>query len=156
MMNFNSLLKNSNDPVKGVESLIKVKVKLEKKVAVLVAEKAKGLKTELLQSVIKINGVNFIGALVDLEPVSMKDLSVACKKELGNLVMVLGANNNGKANLSVAVSDDLTERLNAGAIIREISKEIQGGGGGQAFFATAGGKNPEGLREALEKAKTFL
>ena len=151
-----SLLKNSNDPVKGVESLIKDKVKLEKKVAVLVAEKAKGLKTELLQSVIKINGVNFIGALVDLEPVSMKDLSVACKKELGNLVMVLGANNNGKANLSVAVSDDLTERLNAGAIIREISKEIQGSGGGQAFFATAGGKNPEGLREALEKAKTFL
>ena len=86
----------------------------------------------------------------------MRDISIACKKELGNLVMVLGANNNGKANLSVAVSDNLTERLNAGAIIREISKEIQGGGGGQAFFATAGGKNPEGLKDALEKIKTFL
>ena len=151
-----SLLKNSNDPVKGVESLIKDRAELEKKVAVLVAEKAKGLKAELLQSVIEINGVNFIGALVDLEPASMKDLSFACKKELGNLVMVLGAKNNGKANLSVAVSDDLTERLNAGAIIREISKEIQGGGGGQAFFATAGGKNPEGLKDAIEKAKTLL
>ena len=55
----------------------------------------------------------------------MKDSSFACKRELGNLVMVLGAKNNGKANLSVAVSDDLTERLNAGAIIREISKEIK-------------------------------
>ena len=151
-----SLLKNSNDPVKGVESLIKDRAELEKKVAVLVAEKAKRLKAELLQSVIEINGVNFIGALVDLEPASMKDLSFACKKELGNLVMVLGAKNNGKANLSVAVSDDLTERLNAGAIIREISKEIQGGGGGQAFFATAGGKNPEGLKDAIEKAKTLL
>ena len=151
-----SLLKNSNDPVKGVEGLIKDKVELEKKVGMLVAEKARGLKTELLQSAIEINGVNFIGALVDLEPASMKDLSFACKKELGNLVMVLGAKNNGKANLSVAVSDDLTERLNAGTIIREISKEILGGGGGQAFFATAGGKNPEGLKDALEKAKTLL
>lgn len=151
-----SLLKNSNDPVKGVESLIKDKAELEKKVGVLVAEKAKELKAELLQSAIEVNGVNFIGALVDLEPASMKDLSFACKKELGNLVMVLGANNNGKANLSVAVSDDLSERLNAGAIIREISKEIQGGGGGQPFFATAGGKNPDGLQDALAKAKTLL
>ena len=60
---------------------------------------------------------------------------------------------NNKANLSV-VSDDLTERLNAGAIIREISKEIQGGGGG-CGLATAGGKNPEGLKDAIEKAKTL-
>ena len=151
-----SLLKNSNDPVKGVESLIKDKSELEKKVGVLVAEKAKGLKAELLQSAIEINGVNFIGALVDLEPASMKDLTFACKKELSNLVMVLGAENNGKANLSVAVSEDLTDRLNAGAIIREISKEIHGGGGGQDFFATAGGKNPDGLEDALAKAKTLL
>lgn len=151
-----SLLKNSNDPVKGVESLIKDKAELVKKVGVLVAEKAKELKAELLQSAIEVNGINFIGALVDLEPASMKDLSFACKKELDNLVVVLGANNNGKANLSVAVSDNLSERLNAVAIIREISIEIQGGGGGQPFFASAGGKNPDGLQDALAKAKTFL
>ena len=81
-------MKNSNDPLKGVESLIKDKAELEKKIGVLVAEKAKGLKAELLQSAIEINGVNFIGALVDLEPSSMKDLSFACKKELDNLALI--------------------------------------------------------------------
>jgi alanyl-tRNA synthetase len=153
-----SLLKNANDPVKGVESLLKERAVLDKKLSQLTAEKAKGLKSELIKSVIEINGVNFISAIVDLEPGAMKDLSFSCKKELGNLLMILGAENNGKANLSVAISEDLIDRkgLNAGQIIREIAKEIQGGGGGQAFFATAGGKNPDGLQNALDKAKTLL
>ena len=88
----------------------------------------------------------------------MKDLSFACKNEVDNLLMVLGAENNGKANLSVAISEDLTQRkgFNAGQIIREIAKEIKGGGGGQAFFATAGGKNPDGLQNALMKTKNLL
>jgi alanyl-tRNA synthetase len=153
-----TLLKNANDPIKGVETLLVEKSNLEKKLAVLMTEKAKGLKTELLKSVIQINGVNFISAIVDLEPSAMKDLSLECKKELDNLMMVLGAENNGKANLSVALSDSLisSKELNAGQIIRTISKEILGGGGGQASFATAGGKNPQGLQNALDQAKTLL
>jgi len=72
--------------------------------------------------------------------------------------MVLGAENNGKANLSVALTDTLisSKDLNAGQIIRTISKEILGGGGGQASFATAGGKNPKGLQNALDLAKSLL
>jgi alanyl-tRNA synthetase len=153
-----SLLKNAKDPVKGVESLIKEKAELDKKLSQLVAEKAKGLKSELIKSAIEINGVNFISAIIDLEPAAMKDLSFECKKELGNLLMVLGAENNGKANLSVSISDDLIDSkgLNAGQIVREISKEIQGGGGGQPSFATAGGKNPAGLQNAIDKAKSLL
>ena len=153
-----TLLKNANDPIKGVETLLSEKIILEKKLSVLIAEKAKGLKTELLKSVVQINGVNFISAIVDLEPGAMKDLSIECKKELDNLMMVLGAENNGKANISVALSDQLitSKELNAGQIIRTISKEILGGGGGQACFATAGGKNPQGLQKALDLAKSLL
>ena len=153
-----TLLKNANDPIKGVETLLSEKIILEKKLSVLIAEKAKGLKTELLKSVVQINGVNFISAIVDLEPGAMKDLSIECKKELDNLMLVLGAENNGKANISVALSDQLitSKELNAGQIIRTISKEILGGGGGQACFATAGGKNPQGLQKALDLAKSLL
>lgn len=153
-----SLLKNAKDPVKGVESLINEKAELEKKLSQLVAEKAKGLKSELIKSAVEINGVNFISAIIDLEPAAMKDLSFECKKELGNLLMVLGAENNGKANLSVSISDDLIDSkgLNAGQIVREIAKEIQGGGGGRSSFATAGGKNPAGLQNAIDKAKSLL
>jgi alanyl-tRNA synthetase len=153
-----SLLKNANDPIKGVETLVAEKTILEKKLSVLMAEKAKGLKTELLKSVVQINGVNFISAIVDIEPAAMKDLSFECKKELDNLMMVLGAENDGKANLSVALSDQLitSKNLNAGQIIRSISKEILGGGGGQASFATAGGKNPKGLQNAIDLAKALL
>ena len=153
-----SLLKNANDPIKGLECLIDEKATLEKKVNALIAEKTKNLKSELLNSVTQINGINFISAIVDLESDAMKDLSFACKNEVNHLVMVLGAENKGKANLTVIISDDLIEQkgLNAGQIIREIAKEIQGGGGGQPFFATAGGKNPSGLKNALAKAETFL
>ena len=153
-----SLLKNANDPIKGVQSLLKETAVLDKKLSQLMAEKAKGLKSELIKSATEINGVNFISAVVDLELSAMKDLSFECKKELGNLLMVLGAENNGKANLSVAVSENLIESkgLNAGQIIRDIAKEIQGGGGGQSSFATAGGKNPDGLQSAIAKAKALL
>jgi alanyl-tRNA synthetase len=153
-----SLLKNANDPIKGVESLLKEKAVLDKKLSQLMADKAKGLKSELIKSATEINGVNFISAIVDLEPGAMKDLSFECKNELGNLLMVLGAENNGKANLSVTISENLIDSkgLNAGQIIRDIAKEIQGGGGGQPSFATAGGKNPDGLQSAIAKAKALL
>ena len=152
------LLKNANDPIKGIESLLKENAHLEKKLNSLLAQKVTGLKSDLIQSAQEINGVNFISAIVDLEPEAMKDLSFACKSEVDNLLMVLGAENNGKASLSVAVSEGLTQQkgLNAAQIIREIAKEINGGGGGQAFFATAGGKSPEGLQNALTKTRDLL
>ena len=72
--------------------------------------------------------------------------------------MVLGAEIDGKANLAVMISDNLVKdkNLNAGNIIRDIAKEIDGGGGGQAFFATAGGKKPEGLEKAITKGKALI
>jgi alanyl-tRNA synthetase len=88
----------------------------------------------------------------------MKDMAFQMKNEVDNLVLLLGANIKGKANLSLMISDNLVKEknLNAGEIIREAAKEIKGGGGGQAFFATAGGKNPDGLGAALEKGKQLV
>ena len=152
------LVKNANDPVKGVEALLKEKAGLEKKLALLEAEKTQGLKVDLLNTVVEINGVKFISAIVDLNASAMKDLSFECKKEIDNLMIVLGAENSGKANICVALSDNLIidKNLNASNIIRLISKEILGGGGGQPTFATAGGKNPEGIQKALDIAKSLL
>ena len=80
------------------------------------------------------------------------------RKEVSNLYLVLGAVVNGKPNLTVALSDDLakSKNLDADKIIRELAKEIKGGGGGQAFYATAGGSNSEGIANALEKAQDFV
>ena len=70
----------------------------------------------------------------------------------------MGAEIEGKANLAIIISDELVKQknLNASAIIREIAKEIEGGGGGQPFFATAGGKKPEGIDKAIAKAKEII
>ncbi len=152
-----SLLKNVADPVKSLQNLLKKMSEFEKKLSEFIAEKITKLKVDLIHSAKEINGVNFISAIVDLEPAEMKELSFACIQELDNLFIVLGAENKGKANLSVIISNELIKDkgLNASEIIRTIAKEIDGGGGGQAFFATAGGKNPQGLKSALEQAKSL-
>ncbi len=80
------------------------------------------------------------------------------KNEIENLFLVLAADIDGKPLLTVMISDNLTKthELHAGNIIRDLAKEIQGGGGGQAFFATAGGKNVEGIAKALNKAENLI
>ena len=80
------------------------------------------------------------------------------KDKVQNLFMVVGANLDGKANLSVMISNSLVSEngLDAGKIIRDLAREIKGGGGGQPFFATAGGKNPDGIPNALAKAKEII
>ena len=80
------------------------------------------------------------------------------KDEIGDALIVFGAEVNNKPQLLVAISENLTKdkSLHAGNIIRELAKEIQGGGGGQAFFATAGGKDASGLDRAIEKAAALL
>ena len=80
-----------------------------------------------------------------------KDLVFGIRGELtANTIVVIGSEEAGKPMLTVSVSDDLTSRFNAGQMVREAAKLIQGGGGGQPHFATAGGKNPEGLQAAVD------
>ncbi|MRX46555.1 alanine--tRNA ligase [Pedobacter puniceum] len=153
------LLKNPKDLAKSVEALLEENSKLKKEVEKSVSEKASGLKNALKDKAEEINGIQFIAALVDLPHAdAVKNLAFQLKDVVDNLFLVIGATFDGKPNLTVMLSDNLVKDkgLNASTIVRELAKEIQGGGGGQPFYATAGGKNPDGLKSALDKAKAYL
>jgi alanyl-tRNA synthetase len=117
------------------------------------------VKEELLASVQIIDGVNVIAQKIELDDSgAIKDLAFQLKAQVENMYLVLGAAINGKPNLTIVVSEELSKAkdLHAGNIIREAAKEMRGGGGGQPFYATAGGSNIDGIEAAIEKAKSFL
>jgi alanyl-tRNA synthetase len=152
-------LKNPKDVVKSVQGLLEQNAELQKQLEQLLKEKAKALQVELLTKKQSINGINFIAEKIDLDNADViKDLSFDMKSKVDNLFMILGAAIKGKPSLSLIISENLVKEknLNAGTIIREIAKEIQGSGGGQAFYATAGGTDFKGIVEALNKAKNYL
>jgi len=149
------IVKNK-DLKKGVEQLISTNKTLEKQITTLKKANAGNIKEDLLKSAILVNGIRFVAQEVEMEAEDMKNVSFALRKE-ENLAMVLAAKVGEKALLTVMLTDDVVAKgYNAGAIIRDIAKEIQGGGGGQPFFATAGGANPNGIKLALDKAKELL
>jgi len=151
-------LKNPQDTMKAVHSLQDENAKLKKQVEQLLKEKAKNLKGDLLAQVEEINGVKFLAKQVDLDATGAKDLAYEIGGTAENFFILFGTVNEGKPMLTAYVSKEIVESkgLNAGQIVRELGKYIQGGGGGQAFFATAGGKNPDGMKEAIEQAVRFL
>ncbi|WP_421498099.1 alanine--tRNA ligase [Flavobacterium columnare] len=152
------VLKNPQDIIKSVVSLQDENIKLKKQIEQLLKEKAKNLKGELVSQLQPINGVDFLAVQVDLDANGAKDLAYELGQNKDNLFVVLATINEEKPMLTCYISKELAETkgLNAGSVVRELGKYIQGGGGGQAFFATAGGKNPAGVQEALEKATDFL
>jgi alanyl-tRNA synthetase len=151
-------LKNPQDTIKAVVSLQDDNVKLKKQIEHLLKEKAKNLKGELASQLQEINGVKFLATQVDLNPEGAKDLSYELGTLGTNLFLVLATTDEDKPMLSCYISKELVaeKNLNAGTVVRELGKYIQGGGGGQPFFATAGGKNVLGIKEALEKAIDFI
>ena len=152
------LLNNSGDPVKSLGDLKTENSKLKKQIESLLKDKAASMKGNLKQDVVEINGVNFLAKLVDLDATGIKDLSFEIGQEFDNAVLLFGTEQKGKALLSCYVSKGLvaSKGLNAGTIVRELGRYIEGGGGGQPFYATAGGKNPAGLQEALENSKSYI
>ena len=152
------MLNNAQDPVKAVETLQAENTKLKKEVENLLKDKAKNLKGELLDELEEVNGIQFLARKLDLDAAGIKDLSFEMGGNKDNLFLLFGTEQNGKALLSCYISKELVaaKNLNAGTVVRELGKFIQGGGGGQPFFATAGGKNPAGITEALEKARDYL
>lgn len=153
-----ALLKNPKDTVKAIADLQSENTDLKKELESLHREKAQQLKISLKSELTEINGINFLAKKVDLDATGMKDLSFQLSGEVDRLFLVLGAENKGKALLSCYIAKDLAAEkdLDAGKIVRELGKHIQGGGGGQAFFATAGGKKPEGIGTALEQVKQYM
>lgn len=153
------LLKNPAEPVKSVQNLLDERSKLEKQLESFKKEQSKSLKSSLAKMSKKSGGINIIAQVIEAESVDLlKDLSYQLKNEINNLVLVLGTKVQGKAFLCVAVSDNLVKEkgLKANEIIKAISGYIEGGGGGQDFLATAGGKNPDGLEKAIKAAREII
>jgi alanyl-tRNA synthetase len=151
-------LKNPQDTIKAVVSLQDENAKLKKQVEQLLKEKAKGLKGNLAAQIQEVNGVKFLATQVDLDANGAKDLAYELGNNETNLFLVFATATDDKPMLTCYISKELVEAkgLNAGQVVRELGKYIQGGGGGQPFFATAGGKNVVGIKEALEKAVNFV
>ncbi|WP_247237468.1 alanine--tRNA ligase [Telluribacter sp. SYSU D00476] len=150
------LLKAPKDLVKAVESLQEERNALQKRIEALENEKVQALKEQLTGKVQTRDGYSLLVERVEVPHVdALKQLSYELRQQVDNLVAVLGTELNGKPQLSVYIAEELVKekQLNAGQIVKELAKEIRGGGGGQPFFATAGGSNPEGLDQALEKAR---
>ena len=153
------LLNNPANVSKSVEKLIDDNNNLNKQVESLLQDKVNSLKHDLLNKMEQVKGVNYIADIVDIDSAgAMKDMAFQMKNEVDNLVLLLGANIDGKANLSLMISENLVKEkeVNANDIIREAATEIKGGGGGQPFFATAGGKAPDKLSAALDKGRKLL
>jgi len=153
-----SLLNNTLNPVKSVAELKRENTNLKKEIELLLKDKAKALKLQSLQEIKKVNGINFLSKKIDLDADLLKLISFEIGKEINHLVLVFGSNYNGKALLSCYISKALIDQkdLNASKIVQELGKYIDGGGGGQDFYATAGGKNPDGILEALKKVNIII
>ncbi len=153
------LLKNPSDLIKGVQSIIMENDALKKTIEAMIIEKVGIVKADLLTRIKNINGINFLAEIIDLPSAdAIKTLSYEMKNQQDNIVLVLGAIIEGKAHLSIIISENLLKEknLDANKMIRDLAKDIQGGGGGQPFYATAGGKNPDGLKSAVNRAITFI
>jgi alanyl-tRNA synthetase len=147
------LLKNPNEPLKGIQSLLDEKSALQQQLEQFLNEKASVIREQLKSKAVSLNGMNVICEKIELSSAdAIKGLSFDLRNQIENLVLLLGAEVDGKPHLSLIVSDNLVKEknINASNLIRNIAKEIQGGGGGQPFYATAGGKNSNGLDAAIK------
>ena len=154
-----NLLNNPKEPIKAVQKLQDENTSLQKQVEQLLKDKAQNLSGEIKGLLKEINGVQFLATKIDIDANGIKNLAFAIGKEHKNLFLLFAtAPSKDKAMLTCYISKELANErgYHAGTVVRELGKLIDGGGGGQNFFATAGGKNPAGISKALENAKNYL
>lgn len=159
LKNIQEAIKSTNDILGSVMNLQKENSELLKQIEIFNRERVKVVKDNLKSRVLNENGVNIISGEVGIGNAAMvKDLAYQLKGEVENLFLVVGAVIDGKPLLTVMISENIVAEkgLDAGKIVREAGREIQGGGGGQPFYATAGGKYADGLQAAIDKALSFL
>ena len=153
------LLKSPKDLVKAVGQLIEQNTSLQKSISAYQNKEVGDVRQSLKSQIKNKDGVDYIIQQVEIPTAdALKNLAFELQSESNSMFCFLAAEIDGKASLVLAISKELTEKksLNAGTIIRELAKEVQGGGGGQAFLATAGGQNPNGIKAALKLALTYL
>ncbi len=152
-------IKGSRDILQDINTLIKDNSQLNKKLEKLHKGRLQIQKKYLHSKSIRINDMEVIAEEIEIQSTdALKDLCFQLRNEIPDMFLVLGAEINKKAHLAIMISKNLVEekQLNAGSIIAEIAGEIKGGGGGQPFFATAGGTHPGGIQKAIEKAKRMI
>ena len=152
------VLKNPQDILKSVASLQDDNAKLKKQIEQLIKEKIDGLATSLISEFQDVNGVNFLVKQVDLSMSATKDLAQAIGTSKSNSFVVLASVEEGLPNIHCYIAKELVANkgLNAGTVIRELGKYIDGNGGGQPFFASGKGKNTNGIAAVLENAVNFI
>lgn len=153
------LLNNPKDLKKGIENLLNEKAELQKRLEVLENLQVQQTKAWLKTVVENIGGINFIARQVALGSAdAIKNLAFSLSKEVDNLFMVLAAEVNDKPNITVMISENLVKEkgYDAGKIVRELAKLVKGGGGGQNFYATAGGNDVSGLDAVIAEAENHL
>ena len=154
-----TLLKNPKDVASSLQSLLEEKHLLEKKLEVMNQERANQIKDELARKAIKSKGYTLINEKVSVPNAdSLKNIAYALRNQFDDLLMILAADIEGKPQVAVMIGEKLeaTKKFHAGNMVKELAKEIDGGGGGQPFFATAGGKNLSGLDNVISKAKQIV
>jgi alanyl-tRNA synthetase len=151
-------LNNSNDPIKAIKDLMEERQAMSKQLESVESEKLKSMFSELQKEVEEINGVKALIREVEVDGKGMKDLIFRLKDSDPQLICVLASAQDEKVNLAIGIGAELLEakKWNAGALIRDWAKAIDGGGGGQAFYASAGGKKAAGIPTALSKAREFI
>lgn len=151
------LLKNPKSLSKAIESLLDENQKLSKQIEVFEREQEKVSKQNLLKEIADVNGLSVLIAETHLPQNAIKNIAFQLRSEVENLFMVL-ISTGEKPVITIAFSDNLVKekQVHAGNLVREWAKEINGGGGGQPFFATAGGSNSKGVAEVFRKAKELV
>jgi alanyl-tRNA synthetase len=153
-----ALLKNPQNIQKSLLDLIEKNNELTKSLEQFQREKSKAIKAVLSTKISTENGIQFLGEIVDLDSDSVKDILFQLKGETDNFLGVIGNKDGAKCTLSLIISENLVKDKgwDASKLIRSAAQHIQGGGGGQNFFATAGGKLPSGLSLAISEIKLLL
>ena len=158
LQQLNSLLKGPQDIAKSVQQLQEENTLLKKELNDLQRLKSQVVAKEVLGEIKEVKGISFLAKEVDMEAPALKDLSFELGKNFDNLFLVLGATKGDKPIISCYISKALVSEkgMDAGKVVRELGKFIQGGGGGQPFFAIAGGKNTAGITQALAEAINLI
>ncbi|UTW67402.1 alanine--tRNA ligase [bacterium SCSIO 12643] len=151
-------LRNPKDIKKSISDLLSSNSNLEKEMNAFRTERAKNFKQHIKDELESINGINFHARELDINTDDVKKMVHEIRNEVENAFVVIATKSDNKATLTIGISDSVvkSKELHAGNIVRELAKKISGGGGGQPFFATAGGKNADGIEEALLGARAIV
>ena len=153
MSDLRTLLNNAPDLMATIQKAIADNKELQSQVDEFKAQKAQEFKKMLIERAKDIHGTKVISGILPIEPQYVKDMAFQLRSQFPeNLLVVIACAPSGKPTLTVSLSDDLVaEGKNAGTLVREAAKLMKGGGGGQPHFATAGGKDSDGMKAAIDK-----